>query len=199
MSRRRRGTIYDKMVIVDLEATCWKGRPPSGQQAEIIEFGVSTLNLKSGEITVLPDMFVRPTQSDISEFCTELTSITPEMVDGAPTLEERLEELWPTFSHRIFGCWGEYDHRQIDRESRRKSIDFRLPRTRVNLKSEFARYMGLQREIGVEEALNRLGLTFDPPPGAEAGTAHRGSHDSYNIARIAKAIMSGSYSGRFTA
>ena len=27
------------IVVVDVEATCWAGDPPSGQRAEIIEIG----------------------------------------------------------------------------------------------------------------------------------------------------------------
>jgi len=190
-------TRYDKMVVVDLEATCWKGKPPEGEQSEITEIGVATLDLKRGNIVVMPDMFVRPVESTISPFCTELTSITADMVADAPTLEEVLASLKSTFKDRVFGAWGEYDPNQINRETKRKGIKFRLPRTCVNLKSEFARYHGLSKETSVDGALKHLGLEFMPPPGVEEGTAHRGSHDAFNIARIIRKTMAGDYRQRF--
>ncbi len=178
------------MVILDLEATCWKGNPPEGQNNEIIEFGVATLDMKTGAIEVLPDMFVRPVESEVSEFCTELTSITAEMLVGAPTLEPALIALKPVLKDRVLACWGEYDPNQIRRETKRKDISFQLPRTCINIKSEMARFAGLRSECGVGKALEYFGRTFSPPPGVEVGTAHRGSHDAYNIAIIVREIMS---------
>jgi inhibitor of KinA sporulation pathway (predicted exonuclease) len=34
----------DKIIIIDLEATCWQGAVPAGQENEIIEIGLSVLN-----------------------------------------------------------------------------------------------------------------------------------------------------------
>jgi len=34
------------IIVVDLEATCWKGRPPSGMISEVIEIGAVKLNLE---------------------------------------------------------------------------------------------------------------------------------------------------------
>ena len=30
----------DKILVVDIEATCWEGKPPAGEQNEIIEVGI---------------------------------------------------------------------------------------------------------------------------------------------------------------
>jgi inhibitor of KinA sporulation pathway (predicted exonuclease) len=40
----------DKIIIIDLEATCWKGQIPDGEVNEIIEIGLSVLDRVSGEI-----------------------------------------------------------------------------------------------------------------------------------------------------
>jgi len=45
------------------------------------------------------------------------------------------------------------------------------------LKTEFVAARGKPKKLGVREALQALGLTFE-------GTAHRGIDDSRNIARI---------------
>ena len=30
----------DKIVVVDIEATCWEGKPPEKQESDIIEVGI---------------------------------------------------------------------------------------------------------------------------------------------------------------
>ena len=74
----------DRIVIIDIEATCWEGfDAPKGMQNEIIEIGVCLLNPKANPITVTDkrSILVKPQESYISPFCTELTSITPKMVE----------------------------------------------------------------------------------------------------------------------
>jgi len=39
----------DKLIVIDIEATCWEGDPPEGQAAEIIEIGVCVLDVTTGQ------------------------------------------------------------------------------------------------------------------------------------------------------
>jgi inhibitor of KinA sporulation pathway (predicted exonuclease) len=71
----------DKILVVDLEATCWNGPIPEGMVNEIIEIGVCLLDVNTGEITDNRGIIVKPEHSVVSEFCTELTTITPELVE----------------------------------------------------------------------------------------------------------------------
>jgi len=75
------GRKLDKIIVVDVESTCWKGKPPEGQINEIIEVGLATVNVETLEIINKQSYIVKPKLSIISNFCTELTSITQEMVD----------------------------------------------------------------------------------------------------------------------
>ena len=70
----------NKIIIIDLEATCWEGIPPKGEVSEIIEIGICLLDTLTGEITDNRGILVKPTHSKISPFCTQLTTITPELV-----------------------------------------------------------------------------------------------------------------------
>ncbi len=45
------GRKLDQIVVVDIESTCWKGEPPSGQESEIVEIGVCLLSIETGERT----------------------------------------------------------------------------------------------------------------------------------------------------
>ncbi|CAM1340007.1 hypothetical protein [Tenacibaculum amylolyticum] len=41
----------NKIIVIDIEATCWNGKIPSDQVSEIIEFGISVLHTDTGAIT----------------------------------------------------------------------------------------------------------------------------------------------------
>ena len=45
MARRK----LDRIVVVDVEATCWEGAPPADEVSEIIEVGVCLLDVAAGE------------------------------------------------------------------------------------------------------------------------------------------------------
>lgn len=86
------------ILVVDLEATCWKTRPnpPPGQSHEIIEIGWAILDTESDPPTITSNgtFLVKPVRSIVSEFCTELTTITPELLEAeGMTLEEAFRRL----------------------------------------------------------------------------------------------------------
>ena len=64
----------DKVIIVDVESTCWENQKnPEGQRSEIIEIGICTLDLKTRTIDNKRGIFCKPIASTVSEFCTKLT------------------------------------------------------------------------------------------------------------------------------
>jgi len=71
----------DKIVVIDIEATCWEGNIPEGMSSDIIEIGVCLLDIHTGEISDNKGIMVLPERSIVSPFCTELTTITQEMLD----------------------------------------------------------------------------------------------------------------------
>jgi hypothetical protein len=85
------------ILVVDLEATCWAtGNPPQGQYNEIIEIGWALLNLEARPPTIEQNgtYLVKPIRSEVSTFCTELTTITPQLLDAeGMTLEEAYNKL----------------------------------------------------------------------------------------------------------
>lgn len=61
--------------VVDVEATCWAGQPPPGQVNEIIEIGLTVVDLDSATRVAKHRILVRPQRSRVSEFRTELTGV----------------------------------------------------------------------------------------------------------------------------
>ena len=40
--------LLDQILVIDLEATCWEGEPPEGQEHETIEMGICILDVATG-------------------------------------------------------------------------------------------------------------------------------------------------------
>lgn len=177
--------LRDAVLVVDLEATCWRGAPPEGMCNEIIEIGIAVVDFKSKEVIESESILVKPKLSEISYFCTELTTITPELIEekGIP-FPEACEILKDKFKSkkRLFMSWGKYDYNQINNDCRLHGIEFPMGREHYNLKPLFSLKHGLNDDLGVDTALKFLGLEFD-------GTHHRGVDDARNIARILKTML----------
>ncbi len=183
MSRRSDGSYLKRVLVIDLEATCFSGRPPEGQRSEIIEIGNAVLYTEDLRIEAGPEILVRPTVSAVSAFCTELTSLTQEDVDRrGVSLEEGLARLAAAhgdLQSTIWASFGEYDRTKLGEECRVHGLDFPLSRTHINIKRLAALAVGWPREEGMAGTLGRLGL--EPLPGS---VHHRGADDACNIATI---------------
>ena len=74
----------NRIIIIDVEATCWNAQKAKGRQSEIIEIGAvlvdSALKSAASEFDSLIRLHLNP---ELSEFCTQLTSIRQEDINGA--------------------------------------------------------------------------------------------------------------------
>lgn len=107
-----------RIVVVDVEATCWK-KGVFSRKKETIEIGAVRMLLDRGESS-WPEFqtFVRPRRLPrLSSFCRELTGINQNDVDGAPTfpaaLQRFLEWLSP-WERVVLASWSHYDLWQLD-------------------------------------------------------------------------------------
>ncbi|MBI5966606.1 MAG: exonuclease domain-containing protein [Deltaproteobacteria bacterium] len=168
----------DKIIVVDLETTC---EDETGKRLprEVIEVGVCFLDIQAGDITERQSILVRPVFSKVSDFCTKLTTLTQKQVEsGIPFAEAcaLLEERYKT-KRRVWASYGDFDRNQFERECRLKGIPYPFGPRHINVKTLFAIRHRLTQEVGMDEALCRLGLEL-------IGTHHRGVDDAYNVARI---------------
>ena len=175
----------DVLLIIDLEATCWEGKSPDGQQSEIIEIGITTLDVSSGQPLEKESILVRPLVSELSDFCQELTTITPAMLerDGVTlkAASTRLQKHYES-KRRAWGSWGDYDRIQMERDCAAKGIGYPMGTTHINVKSLYALLSNVERERGMATALKELGIELE-------GTHHRGHDDAWNIAKIAGLLL----------
>ncbi len=175
----------DVVLVVDLEATCWEGAPPEGQVSEILEIGICPVRVSDGQRLEKRSILVRPQASEISPFCTSLTTITPQMIESEGlALPDALRVLKKEYASksRHWASWGDYDRRQFERECKRKGHGYPFGPGHLNLKTLFALLCGEPHELGTVQALEALGLEFE-------GTHHRGDDDAWNIGRILGHIL----------
>lgn len=169
----------DRILVIDVESTCWPGAPPRGQISEIIEIGLCLVDVERLERSDKRAIMVRPQVSDVSEFCTKLTTITPEMAASGISLEQSLDLLRNEYHSydRLFASWGDYDRNQFQRNCDYFRLKVPFGPTHLNVKTLFGIAHNLPREIGIDAACEIVGQPLE-------GTHHRGVDDAWNIAAL---------------
>lgn len=177
--------LLDKIVVVDIESTCWEGKNPEGMENDIIEIGICLLNVQTGEIEDNRGILVKPERSTISPFCTELTTITPEMIEQNGILfQEALKILKKEYNtqSRCWASFGAYDMKQFQRQCTAMNVGYPFGPSHINVKTLFALKNKLGHETGMDGALKFLGIPLE-------GTHHRGVDDAKNIAKILSNLL----------
>ena len=165
-----------KLLIVDLECTCWRRDAPTPH--ETIEIGAVAFDTADGVLDEF-QTFVRPSlQPVLSEFCVGLTAIRQSDVDGAARFPEAFAAFleWAD-GHAPFtlASWGAFDDKQMREECGRLGVAYPFAE-HLNLKRAFAAAVGV-RPCGMAAALQRVGIPLE-------GRHHRGIDDARNIARL---------------
>lgn len=177
----------NKILVIDFEATCWENYdPPEGQEQEIIEIGLATVryDIETGDyyFARYPDgsIFVQPQRSEVSEFCTELTGISPEIASGGYTFDDAMDFLRE--NQRVpWASWGEWDRRQLERECKAKGVKYPLNYHHINVKSMWATLRG-QSMTGLKTAVEDSGHKF-------LGRHHSGADDALNVAMLLRDLI----------
>ncbi|MET8566686.1 3'-5' exonuclease [Streptomyces sp. NPDC004783] len=177
----RRGACL--LNVIDVEATCWDGQPPPGSVSEIIEIGLTVVDVPAARRVSRHRLLVRPVRSAVSDFCTALTGLTRAEVQRGVTFAEACRILVEEHGagERPWTSWGEYDRRQFARQCRADGVaypfGFPAERSHTDAKAVFAAAHGLGRKPGMDQALRIAGLPLE-------GRHHRGEDDAWNIAAL---------------
>ena len=173
-----------KLLIVDLEATCWERARHDPELMETIEIGALAVDPTAPESPLEFQTLVRPTRSPVlSRFCTDLTTIQQAEVDAAepfPAAFARFVSWIGDPLEVLFASWGSYDQRQLLRDCSLHDVDYPFGDRHLNLKRLCSARLGL-RPAGVVQALGRAGLELQ-------GTHHRALDDARNIWRLTRAV-----------
>jgi len=173
-----RATKY--LNVIDIEATCWDGTAPEGQHSEIIEIGIATIELSTRQIIKSQSILIDPQESEVSEFCTKLTTLTQEKLEHEgmlfPTALQVLKKQYGSIIHP-WASWGDYDRNMFTKQCQRLGLSYPFSGRHLNIKTLYAMQNGLPFEISVSDALTYNGIPFE-------GTPHRGVDDAYMIATM---------------
>ena len=171
----------ERFFVVDFEFTCWRGRPPKGMVQEILDIGLVEIDLVNKKIIKQDKFLIKPEMSNVSNFCTKLTSITNEQV------EKHGISLYKAFSHldskynlkeSHWGSWGVFDKTHLTKECKLKGIEFPFSKNHKDIQKCFSKLQqNKNRLYSVENALKEIGIQFE-------GTPHRADIDAYNTAII---------------
>ena len=174
----------EQILVIDIESTCWQGNPPSGQESEIIEIGICTLDIASGERGEKRSILVKPERSKVSDFCTQLTTLTQEQVDKGVDFANACSILRNKYASKdkVWASYGDYDRRQFEKQCQARKVSYPFGTSHINVKTLFAVIHAFPEEIGMAEALELLGIPLE-------GIHHRGIDDAWNIAAILSELL----------
>ena len=169
----------DKILIIDLEATCGDSVPRD--EMEIIEVGMVVCDLAGNEYDRF-QMFSKPVRhTTLTDFCKTLTGINQDQVDFAEDWDfvaDRISAFISRHDITIWGSWGDYDKNQIRKDCVFKGVDNPFKELEhFNLKDLFAKQNGLKKQVGLSKAIQLKGLTFDGDP-------HHALIDAENTAKL---------------
>ncbi len=175
--------MYDKIIVIDIESTCWKENN-SKEVNEIIEIGICPIETKSGKVLEPKSIIVKPTYSTVSEFCTSLTTLTQEDVDNGISFSDACSTLVNEYETKryVWSSYGYFDRNQFEIQCERENVEYPFSYSHINVKILFALVNSLKRQVGMIEALKILNIPLK-------GRHHRGGDDAYNIAQILSRIL----------
>lgn len=178
------------LLVVDVEATCWPDDQPTLRDrqraiSEIIEIGAVRLVGDALEHGGEYQAFVRPlNHPELSDFCTQLTSITQAQVRVAPPFAQAWSDFLDWFRDDlpdvVMGSWSSYDHALFSRQCAEHGLE-PPPWHHIDIKAEFGAWNflreGRRGRARLSVALERLGIEQD-------GRAHRAIDDARNTADL---------------
>lgn len=180
-------TDMSKILVVDIESTCWDTNDTEYMKAnsEVIEIGYALIDRNEREIVEHSSIFVLPQISEINEFCTNLTGITQEFLESnnAVSFAEACSILRKNFKDIAWASYGDYDRIHFyERQCPREGVAYPFNRTHYNIKHLAAWWIGLEKQVGLETALEKFSMKF-------IGRQHSGADDAYNAARLFRTFL----------
>ncbi|KAI9269007.1 hypothetical protein BDA99DRAFT_557780 [Phascolomyces articulosus] len=170
---------FNRLIVLNVSATCDENiANPSAVQvtkenSEVIELAFVVIDTAKMDVIHTEQIYVKPVQTPMTEYCTQVTGITSETLDSAGTLQNAINKLDEYIQREIeakklsfcFVTHGGWTLRiQLPREARDKSIE--LPSylsfcRMFDLKQEIQRWQVHHREVGIRSmSLKDLCETF---------------------------------------
>lgn len=173
-----------RLLIIDLECTC---EPDPQYKGDVIEIGAVLIDVPRFELLHELQYYTRPTLTEVTGFCTELTGITADTVSGAPSFSARMRELADFIAEHSVESWasyGKFDKNQVARQCERESVANPLEAlTHMNIKWIAGAHHGFGKvSPGLGAVLSLMQID-------RHGRAHCGLDDSMSVAAVLGQIL----------
>lgn len=175
---RRANISLDSVLVIDVEATTGADRERDAIR-DIIQVGACLLHMSTGSIENADSVLVRPTSSEVTPFCTDLTGITPAMARDGRTFVEACEWLRAKYDSeaRPWASYGNFDRLQFVVQCEREGLPYPLSHDHLNIKLVVALHAGWPKGKGLTRALAALKIKHE-------GRHHDAKDDAINAARL---------------
>lgn len=97
------------LMCVDTEWTCWNDREVANKSiSEIIEFGICITDIENKQIIDSASHIVKPQYSELSDYCIQLTGITPKQAKQGIVMQDMTKHLMRLYGTKrmIWAGWG---------------------------------------------------------------------------------------------
>lgn len=166
--------------VLDTEWTCYEDGFPTGESPEIIEVGITEVDLESLTIIRTLSIAVKPVKSKVSPYCTALTGWTEAALkrQGVPLSEacRRVAQKYGGVNRLLVTDCGS-EAPSMKAECELANVEFPFGEEQLNVSVLFALVTGNRKRLSLTDMLNAVGLEFE-------GVLHRAGDDSKNIARL---------------
>ncbi len=171
---------FDTVNVLDAELTCYPDNLfPPGEQKEIIQIGLSMVDLPSLTIIQRVSIPVVPVMSKVSQFCTDLTGWTEARLrrQGVPFAEacRRLAKYGAV--GRLLITDSDDELEPFRSQCAATGVQYPFGSNVLNLSTVFTLMANQRRNLSLTAKLAQCGLTFE-------GMPHRADVDAFNLARL---------------
>lgn len=180
---------YDKILCLDLEATAWATKEEQGTKLpEIIQIGICSLVVQTGEVINKASYLIKPRYTEVSEYCSNLTGITPKMAKSGMPLDNALNSIAKNFGskNRVWASFGVGDKVMLEDACKSYKAFIELPFSNqyFDISALFhIKYMMNDKRVSLIDALGWVGEAF-------IGQQHNAVDDALNATMLLKHILS---------
>ncbi len=165
---------------MDIEATCWLGKPPNGIN-EIIELGAVKID-GYGEVKGYFSKLIKPLLNPkLSGFCKRLTGISQKHLDTADgfvkVIDEFQEFIEMDYEDYALYSWGNNDKPYLITNCELHNLDTGWLHPFVDMREKFLGFNGNRKKSGLKHIVESEGFEFE-------GDQHSAYVDAYNLSKI---------------
>jgi inhibitor of KinA sporulation pathway (predicted exonuclease) len=167
-------------IVLDLEATCWRGKPPNGIN-EVIEIGAVRINAY-GEVKGFFSKLIKPVVNPVlSGFCKKLTGIRQEQINTADNFVKVMDQFQEFIGYGedsyTFFSWGNNDKSFLSTNCELHDLDVDWLDPFVDMHKKYLSLNGNKKKSGLKHIVESEGFEFE-------GDQHSAYIDAYNLSKV---------------